>query len=251
MNNILQILKNNTGVKALINKEEGLASLTTIEEALLLIAYFKQTKKNIIVVKNNAYNAQRLFEYIVNINNDDKILLFNVEESLRIEAIAASPETMADKIETLSKLMEDQQHLLITNTAGLLKHLPNCEHFTNSVIKVKINQEITIDELSKKLIRSGYQMTARVDQPLTFARRGGIIDVFSINYDSPIRIEFFDTTIDSLRYFDISSQRTIALINEVNIMPATDILFTQQQITEIIQNVQIQLEKERANVNKR
>lgn len=249
MNNILQILKDNPGVKALINEEEGLASLTMIEEALLLATYFKETKKNVIVVKNNAYNAQRLFEYIRNIEDDSKILLFNVEESLRIEAIAASPETMADKIETLSKLVQGDQYMLITNTAGLLKHLPNYDHFANSVIQLKVDQEITMDELSRKLISSGYQMTARVDQPLTFARRGGIIDVFSINYDSPIRIEFFDTMIDSLRNFDISTQRTIALINEVNIIPATDILFTPDQITEITQNVEIQLEKERSNIN--
>ena len=53
----------------------------------------------------------------------------------------------------------------------------------------------------QKLLSGGYQKTSHIDQPLTFATRGGIVDVYSINYDSPIRIEFFDTEVESIRLF--------------------------------------------------
>ncbi|MDD3923546.1 MAG: transcription-repair coupling factor [Erysipelotrichaceae bacterium] len=248
MNNILQLIKDNEGVKALLENKEGLASLTMIEEALLLMSYFKNSDRNIVVVKNNAYNAQRLYEYLHNIEDDEQILLFNVEESLRIEAIAASPETMVARIETIQKLISNQRYLLITNTAGLIKHLPSKQYFEKSVLSLMIDQEITIDDLSGNLIKSGYQMVSRVDQPLTFARRGGIIDVFSINYNDPIRIEFFDTVIDNIRFFDISTQRTIKLVDMVRIMPATDILFSDAQIKEIDTKIKVLLDKEKTHL---
>ena len=56
------------------------------------------------------------------------------------------------------------------------------------------------------------------------AVRGFIIDIFPINYKNPIRIEFFDTIIESIRFFDIDSQRTISSINNATIIPATEFL---------------------------
>ena len=57
--------------------------------------------------------------------------------------------------------------------------------------------DVSMNELKRTLIAAGYQQTARVDQPLCFASRGGIIDIYSINSETPVRIEFFDTEIDS------------------------------------------------------
>lgn len=245
MNNLTTLIYDNQGVKALENNIEGLASLSLIEEALLLSTYFKKKRKNILVVKNNAFNAIKLYDYIQNIINDDHVVLFNVEESLRIEAIAASPEMIADKIDTLHRLVSDDGYMVITNTAGFLKHLPAYDYFKKSVVSISTNQSITINDLQSQLLRIGYQAVARVDQPLTFAHRGGIIDVYSLNYDAPIRIEFFDTEIESIRFFDISSQRTIKVIDNVEIIPASDILFSDEQIAIIDKRVKEQLLKEK------
>ena len=94
------------------------------------------------------------------------------------------------------------------------------------------------------LFRCGYEACNRVDRPLTFAARGGIIDVFSINYDHPIRIEFFDTEIDSIRFFDIATQRTIETIDEVSIIPATTTLFSNEEVEQMIVKINSQLEKD-------
>ncbi|MEO2566035.1 IclR family transcriptional regulator C-terminal domain-containing protein, partial [Clostridium tertium] len=83
-----------------------------------------------------------------------------------------------------------------------------------------------------------------VDKPCTYACRGGIIDIFSLEYDYPIRIEFFDTEIESIRFFNEQTQRTIRSIDSVEIGPATDILLTNQQIETIKEAVFEKLEKE-------
>ena len=69
-------------------------------------------------------------------------------------------------------------------------------------------------ELKERLQAGGYQATAHIDQPLCYAARGGIIDVFSINYPHPIRVEFFDTEIESIRFFDVATQKTIETVTE-------------------------------------
>ena len=78
---------------------------------------------------------------------------------------------------------------------------------------------------------------------LCVASRGGIIDVYSINYDYPIRIEFFDTEIESIRFFDVATQKTIEPIEEVRIVPASDVIFSHQQIEEIQSKAHTILEK--------
>lgn len=66
--------------------------------------------------------------------------------------------------------------------------------------------------------------------PGSFASRGGILDVYSLNYPDPIRIEFFDTEIDSIRFFNPDTQRTIRATDEAVLVPASDILFSDEQI---------------------
>ena len=63
---------------------------------------------------------------------------------------------------------------------------------------------------------------------------GGVIDVYSIQYDNPIRIEFFDDEIESLRFFDKNTQRSLEKVQEVTILPATDLLYREEEIPEAI-----------------
>ena len=229
---LLELIEKNKAVDSLLERRENLASLNRIEEALLLAAAYKREPQNIVVVKNNLFNAQKTYELLRELLSEEEVLLFAVEESLRIEAIASSPEIMAQKVETLNKL-EEQPKILVTHGAGFTHHLADPDYFHNAIISLEIKQEYQIEELEGNLRKAGYEEVSRVDQPLTFARRGGIIDVFSINYSKPLRIEFFDTEIDSIRFFDLSSQRTLRTVEQAEIIPATDILFTDENIEEI------------------
>ncbi|NLC96996.1 MAG: transcription-repair coupling factor [Erysipelotrichaceae bacterium] len=232
VNKILELLKDNPAVKSL-NNEDGFSSFSLIEEALIIASSYKVNKRPILIVKNNLYNAQRLFERINSLLPEDS-LLFNVEESLRVEAIASSPENTASKIETLYKLTQDDNKIIVTHVAALIRQLPRIELFKEKCIKLSTNQEISISDLKHLLLSSGYSQVSHIDQPLYFASRGGIVDFYSMNYEYPIRIEFFDTVIDSIRFFDINTQKTINQIDEVLCIPASDILFSEKDIEEIV-----------------
>ncbi|MBQ1304855.1 MAG: transcription-repair coupling factor, partial [Erysipelotrichales bacterium] len=98
--------------------------------------------------------------------------------------------------------------------------------------------------IMEKLRRMGYRLTDHVEQPLTYAYRGEILDVFSVQNDHPLRVEFFDDEIDSLRYFDLDSQMTVEKAKSSVIIPASDRLFTAEEIEEIREKSQEKYRKD-------
>ena len=232
MNALLKRLSANPAVQTLLHRESGLGNLSATEEALLLAAAFDQDPQTMIVVKNNTYTAQRLQERLEPLLHD-KALLFVMEESLRVEAIAASPELKASQIEVMARLTEGEPVVLIMNAAAFIRYLPSPEAFCAHCFDIHIDDEVDYEGMKRRLQESGYTRVSRVDQPLCYAARGGIIDVYSMNSEYPVRIEFFDNIIDSIRLFDVATQRTIRQISQVRIIPASDILLTDAQLDEV------------------
>lgn len=226
-------LTGNAAIEMLNQNKGPLPYSSLIEEALVIAGSYQQNPRPILVVKNNLYHAQRLYERISTLLSEEECALFSADESLRVEAIAASPEMMANKVETLSSLCNNPNQVIITCPSGLLRHLPSPEQFSQSCIHLQCGNIMDMEGLKSRLRAGGYFQTSHIDQPLSFASRGGIVDIYSINYDKPIRIEFFDNEIESIRFFDISTQKTIIPIDEVTIVPACDVLLDEVQLQEI------------------
>ena len=244
MDEFYQLLKDDPAIKAIVNHKEGLSSLSEVEETLLMAVSFYQQKRNQVIVKSNMYTAQQLYNRLYPLLKED-VLLFTMEESLRVEAVAASPDNYATQMEVLSTLLTSEKpKLIITNPMAIIRYLPSKEVFAKHILKLKVGQLFSMEEMRILLIEAGYKQTARVDQPLTFSLRGGVVDVFSIQNDNPLRIEFFDDEIDSLRYFDISSQRTVEKINECTVVPAGTLIYDNYQVIE--DRVIEELNKEKA-----
>ncbi len=226
-------LQDNRAVRKLDQNKSPLPVQSLIQEALVLAASYRHNPRPLLVIKQNLYNAQRLYEKVSVLLSEDECALFSADESLRVEAIASSPEMTAVKVETMASLLKNPNQLVITCPSAMLRHLPFPEDFRKGCIHLQVDMDMKMNEIREKLIAGGYQQTSHIDQPLTFAVRGGIVDVYSINYENPIRIEFFDTVIDSIRFFDISTQKTIESINEAEIVPASEVIFTDAQVSEI------------------
>lgn len=242
MNFLLGRLAHNPAVAACTRQEAFLSASSLTEEALILAASYAQNPRPMLIIKNNLYTAQRLAEKLKSLLSPQVCALFSVEESLRVEAIAASPEATAEKVETLNRLLNEDQLICVTHASALVRYLPSPAQFKLCTILLKTGMEVSMNDLKRTLIAAGYQQTARADQPLCFASRGGIIDIYSINSDAPVRIEFFDTEIDSIRTFDIATQRTVQVLSEAEIVPASDLLLDDDQIALIDQRVHHHLE---------
>lgn len=227
-------LENNKAVKMLDQGKKEIPYTSLIQEALIIAVSYLKRPRPILVIKNNLYQAQNLYERISAFLDESSCALFGADESLRVAAIAASPELTALKTETLSSLINHPEQVVITSPSALLRHLPLPEQFKAGCIRLKTGDEADMSAIRSALLSGGYQQAAHIDHPLTFASRGGIIDVYSINYAEPVRIEFFDTEIESIRFFDPATQKTVRTTEEVEIVPASDVIFTDDQISEII-----------------
>ena len=244
-NPILQSLEHNPLTKELMKPDGKLGNLGEMEEALLLAAAFAQDHKTRIVVKKNKYEAQQLYTRLAMLQQE--VLLFVMDESLRISAIAASPEEKNNQLSAMVQMRQDFDKIIVVNAAAFTRFMPDVKFFDESCLKIHEGMEISRDKLVEKLNRIGYVKVNYTEIPCTYATRGGILDVYSLNYPDPIRIEFFDTEIDSIRFFNPNSQRTIRSVDEVTLVPSTEVLFTDEQIEElktiIPQKLEEQLQK--------
>lgn len=234
MQSILKKLSNHPALDSLHNHQQRFAHLSIAQEALLIAASYSKHPRAIMVVKPNLFQAQQLYEKIAALLEYPKqVFLYAQEESLRVEAIAQSPEMHTMKMEALVNLIEQSAPVCITHIAAVIRKVPTLDVFRKNILNISVNDVYEPKELASRLQKMGYTQVSRVDQPLTFALRGGIIDVYSINYEHPVRIEFFDNEIESCRFFDLSSQRTIEKTDNITILFATDLLFEDEDVTEI------------------
>lgn len=242
MEALIKFLTKQTKIANIINNDNDLTGVN--DESLLFGVALKylQKKELTIIVANNMLHAQNIYSYLSGIIKDD-LFLYCVDEVTKFTSLASSPELIAQRIVLLNKLANDEPIFIITHTMAIKRLTPNIEIFKNSCINLKIGQ--TVDALQEKVIKLGYKNVLKVTQPFEFSSRGGVIDIYSINYSMPIRIEFFDKEIDSIRFFDVDSQRTISLTDQIEILPASE--FLTNSFENGINNIKKELEIESKN----
>lgn len=197
----------------------------------LLFAYlYKKKPDNYAIIASNLYSAQQIYESLLNFLPEEDVVFFPTDDLLRAEQVSSSKELLAQRLYALGQLESGGPKILVAHTSSLLRYLPDPELFKNTIIKLKKGSQIPLESIKTRLIQLGYHRVQKVDQSLQFALRGDILDVFSVNEINPIRIEFFDDEIESIRVFDVSTQRSKEERNELTILPASDLFLSNEQI---------------------
>ena len=212
-------------------------------EALLISSSFLASDKCFVIIKNSLYNAQRLYDRLSTFLNNEEIYLYPIDESLRLDAIAESKELTAERVYILSKILKNERCIIITHTSSIIRHLPLKEDFEKSFINLKIGDVFSKDKLINLLEMSGYERVVKIDHSLQYAIRGGVIDIFSVNYNDPIRIEYFDDEIDSIRFFNLVSQRTVETLKSIEILPASELVIDSKVLNNKINELENKLKE--------
>ena len=171
-------------------------------------------------------------------------MLFPSDELIRADSISQSKEMAANRIYVLNEILNSRADIVICNVASLTRYLPSTSIFKEHVLTFKKGNKCRLEDIKKVLVRSGYYKVNKIDQSLQFAVRGDILDIYSVNYDDPIRIEFFDDEIESIRFFDVATQVSKENIDKVEILPANDFLFSEKEAKEAGEKIYSQLEKD-------
>ncbi len=135
-----------------------------------------------------------------------------------------------ERVSVLQHMMEDSAGVVVTTIDGLMDHLLPRAQMRNHVLHVKNGEDLDLEKMKTTLVELGYERTAQVDGMGQFSIRGGILDIYPLTEETPIRIELWDTEVDSIRTFDPESQRSIEQLNEVRIYPAVETVLNRQQL---------------------
>ena len=222
---IVDLFFNDITINSFLHNKGSFTAGSLMAKALLIASSYNKENKKMLVLTNSLHNASLLYEYLSNLLDEESLLTFFADETIQIEAYAESLEMSANRVYSLySMLKENKPRILITHTSAFLRYLPPVELFKNSIKKILQGQTIKKEELVSYLMDKGYKPVGKVATTLEFSKRGEIIDVYSVNYDNPIRIEFFDDEVESVRFFDVETQKTVAKTDHVYLIPASELL---------------------------
>ncbi len=195
--------------------------------ALFSYALLEEKQEQIIWISQNSFHANKLASSLSDFLPQDKIHVFETNDVLHAEMAFASPEAVADRVETMEFLASGQPGIVIIPLAGVRKLLPSLDLYRQMPLTIQMASDLDLDDLSRHLVKIGYRHDQKVAKSGEFSIRGGIIDIFPIGYPDPVRIELFDTEVDSMRRFDLESQRSVENIDQVRILPAKDYFLTE------------------------
>lgn len=141
------------------------------------------------------------------------------------------------RLQVLRHLMEDAAGVIVTTLDGLMDHLLPLTQLREQILHVETGQELVLEDWKERLVELGYERLPQVEGMGQFSIRGGILDVYPLTEELPVRIELWDTEVDSIRTFDLESQRSIEQLEMMDIFPATENVLTRQQLKQGIRKI--------------
>ena len=225
--NIFEYFSGRKNVNTIIKSDRiSIGNSTDNYNIMLIASDFYANDKNIIIVLPNLFLAQKYYDMLSNIINSDDVLFFPSDELLSIEMISAKGDFLFERIQTIYTLLSSNtKKIIITNLHGAIRYEMNNDTWLNSFLRIDENGIYDIDDLCKKLYKIGYKKALTVSKTGEFSKRGSIVDVFPLGYEDPIRIDFFDDEIETIKTFNIDSQRSIMKIDYVNILPVSEFIY--------------------------
>ena len=148
------------------------------------------------------------------------------------------------RMQVFKHLLEDEGGVVVTTVDGLMDHLLPLSMIRESCLNIMAGQTLDIEEIKTQLTNMGYERMGQVDGMGQFSVRGGILDVFPLTEEVPVRIELWGDEVDSIRSFDAESQRSIQQMDEVTIYPAAELILTKEHIEDGILRLEAEGKKQ-------
>ncbi|WP_407879139.1 transcription-repair coupling factor [Furfurilactobacillus entadae] len=207
-----------------------IAGIAGSARTLLVSTMFAELQQSLLIVTDTAFHAGQVVDDLENLLPDEQVFNFPAEEMLATEIATSSPESRADRVAALHALQGDQPVIVVSDLAGLRRYLPQPAVFKAATVTIASGQDYDMKALQNKLHEMGYAHEQLVARPGDYAVRGSIMDVYPLNADYPVRIDFFDTEVDSIRTFDPENQRSLETIESVSVLPATEFVVSDDEL---------------------
>ncbi|QAS69758.1 transcription-repair coupling factor [Oenococcus sicerae] len=219
------------------NSVQLISGVNDTPKAALVAGIFAQFKaaninKRILLLTDTQFRADQLTADLTSLLDEDSVFEMQVEESLAIETAIASRDADLSRVLALQAFQSNNSAIIVLPFSGLSRRYPAADVFKQAVIELKISQSYPRDQLARKLVEMGYHRQSLTANTGEFAIRGEIVDVYPINFDQPIRLDFFDDELESMRYFDADSQKSLDKVASISIYPVSDFVLPHAEFTE-------------------
>jgi len=219
LQNALKQLKSNQGIVQI-------SGCMDAQKAHMVFAANDGFRNKIIVTFNEQKAREILEDYRF---FDRETLYFPAKDILFYQSDIRSNQLTGERIALLKRLSEKKPVTVVLTFDGLMNRMAGLEAFKEAVRTYKVEDELDFESETKRLLQMGYVRNYQVEMPGEFAVRGGILDIYPLTEENPLRIEMWGDTIDSLRSFEAESQRSIENLEEITLYPATELVLTEER----------------------
>ncbi len=199
-------------------------------------------KTPLVVITSNAFEAQRLLEEIPYFAPELSVRLLPDWETLPYDVFSPHPDLISERLATLYQISQNLCDVIIVPMATALIRLPAVAYLAGHSFMLKKAQKLNLEALRHQCAQAGYHHVSQVISPGEFSVRGGLIDLFPMGSVLPYRIDLFDDEIESIRTFDVDTQRSLYPVPEIRLLPAREFPLDDKGIATFRSNFREQFE---------
>ena len=198
-----------------------LSGLTDSAKAHMAYSTKFYSEKPICIITYNEMQAKKIMKDLEFFG--EKIKFFPKRDVISFDYVAESKDILFKRISVLNKLVKNDKKIIVTTIEAAMQKMITKESLYKNVMKLKVGDTFDLEELKEKLVLLGYERYDLIEGKGQFSVRGGIVDI-ATSVNSGVRIEFWGDEIDSIRKFSISTQRTVQMLDEIEIFPSFEFL---------------------------
>ncbi|OGC76740.1 MAG: transcription-repair coupling factor [candidate division Zixibacteria bacterium RBG_16_50_21] len=199
-------------------------------KAWLLASLFQQLDRPMAVICSKDQEAEDLKNDLETFLGKNKVWLFPSWETDILQPEAPDSEIISERLEALARMTGGAKGIVVIPVQALFEHTLPPERLKQSTYNLETGQELELLELVSALERLGFKRTAWVEEVGEYSVRGGILDLFPYSLENPVRIEFFGSQIESIRTFSVLSQRSLARLESVSLLPLREYSLSLEEI---------------------
>jgi transcription-repair coupling factor (superfamily II helicase) len=198
----------------------GSDSLALAELAQKLAA--SQPRTPLVIITASAFEAQRLLEEIPWFAPNLCVNLLPDWETLPYDHFSPHPDLISERLATLYQISQNACDVIIVPAGTALLRLPAQSYLAANTFMLKKGQKLDLEALRKQCAEAGYHHVSQVISPGEFSVRGGLVDLFPMGSALPYRLDLFDDEIETIRTFDVDTQRSLYPVGEIRLLPARE-----------------------------
>ena len=191
------------------------------------------------------YSDQRMREIYEDYKFYDRnVCMYPAKDLIFFQADIHGNQLVTERWKVLRRMLEGVPMTIVTTLDALMEPQVPLEKVKKDILHISTSGQIIEKELAEKLVGLGYEKTYQVEVPGQFSVRGGIVDIFDLTEENPYRIELWGEDVDSIRSFDVLSQRSIEALSSVDIYPATEMILTKDQRARGMHLIELEAKKQ-------